>query len=132
LTEALERPTQWELGVLRPLTTKTSRNGETFDPDKPALVKAGKPRKRIWADDDVEEIGYDDLRNAAYALRKRLDYGHGAAPDLDDAQRAARRIIVEHIIDALIRATTIERIGGTWAIDATGQWAWTRGPSKRK
>ncbi|MGY1814334.1 hypothetical protein [Blastococcus sp. SYSU D00820] len=132
LTEALPRDKQWELGVLRPTTTKNRANGKPFDPDAPALVKNGKPRKRIWTEDGVEEISYDDLYNAATALRKRLDYGHGAAPGLDDAERAARQDAVEQIIDALIAATTIPRTGSTWGLDATGQWAWTRGPSKRK
>lgn len=132
LTESLPRETQWELGVLRPLTTAAARNDDSFDPDAPALVKAGKPRKRIWAEDGVEEIGYDDLHNAATALRKRLDYGHGSAPDLDEVTRVVRRGIVEQIVDRLIAISTIDRIGGTWAIDATGQWVWSRGPSLRK
>ena len=29
------------------------------------------------------------------------------------------------------RLTLTAWIGSTWALDATGQWAWTRGPSKR-
>lgn len=132
LTEALSRETQWRLGVLRPLTTATSPRGQIFDPDEPALTRAGKPRKRRWADDGVEEVGYDDLYNAATAMRKGLDYGEGAAPDLDDDSRVVRRDTVERVIDALIGVTTIERTGSTWAIDATGQWVWTRGPSKRK
>ena len=46
---------QWELGVLRPPTTTKRTNAKPFDPDAPALVKNGKPRKRIWAEDGVEE-----------------------------------------------------------------------------
>ncbi|MGY1618168.1 hypothetical protein ACI797_15625 [Geodermatophilus sp. SYSU D00691] len=49
LTEALPRDKQWELGVLRPPTTTKRTNAKPFDPDAPALVKNGKPRKRIWA-----------------------------------------------------------------------------------
>src|SRR4051812_4200108 len=52
LTESLPRETQWDLGVLRPLTTATKKGatttslkkGKPFDPDAPALVKLGKPR----------------------------------------------------------------------------------------
>lgn len=135
LTQALPRECQWDLGVLRPLTSKTGhdkRGKKKYDPDAPVLVKAGKPRKRIWVEDGVEEIGYDDLWNAATALRERLDYGYGAAPNLDPVTREVRRGIVERIVDVLIETTTIPRLGGTFAIDATGQWAWSRGPAKRK
>lgn len=133
LTQTLPRDVQWELGILRPPTTKRRFPHDVpFDPDAPALVKNGKSRKRIWAADGVEEISYDDLHNAATAIRKRLDYGHGAAPGLGEAERAVRRSIVGQVIDSLIDATTIARTGGTWAIDATGQWAWTRGPGKDK
>jgi hypothetical protein len=61
-------------------------------------------------------------------IRSKLDYGHGSAPKLTDAERVERREIVDQIVDALIAVTTIARAGTAWAIDATGQWAWSRGP----
>ncbi|MHB1614538.1 MAG: hypothetical protein ACYCYA_09515 [Actinomycetes bacterium] len=120
LIEALPRDIQWDLGVLRPLTTAATRNDASFNPDAPALVRAGKPRKRIWAGDGVEQVGYDDPYNAANALRRRLDYGHGVAPTLDEHTRATRRGTVEQFIDALIRTTTIDRTGSTYATDDEG------------
>lgn len=132
LTESLPRETQWDLGVLRPVTTARATGGDRFDPDTPTLTRAGKPRKRIWDADGVEEVGYDDLYNAVSAMRKRLDYGVGSAPSLDDEERARRRKRVEEVVDALLITTTIPRTGDTWAIDSTGQWAWSRGPVSRK
>lgn len=46
--------------------------------------------------------------------------------------RAARQGVAEEIIDALIAAATVPRTGNTCVLDATGQWAWTRGLGKRK
>jgi hypothetical protein len=46
--------------------------------------------------------------------------------------RAARQGVAEEIIDALIAVATVPRTGNTCALDATGQWAWTRGLGKRK
>ena len=114
LTESIDRQTQWDLGVLRPLTTlnpasSRRRPSAPFDPDAPALVVAGKPRKRIWGQDGVEEIGYDDLSNATVALRKRWDYGFGSAPGLTPEERERRQQVIEEVIDALIGATTIAR-----------------------
>jgi hypothetical protein len=130
LTECLPRATQWDLGVLRPLTSQNHRRHDAYDPEAPALTVGGKPRKRIWASQGVEEIGYDDLANAAQKLRDRLNYGPGSAPDLDPEERASRKKIVEQAVDALIAISSIERTGSTWAIDATGQWAWHRGGEK--
>ncbi len=83
----------------------------------------------MWEADGVEEIGYDDLANAAKRLRERLDYGLGSAPGLSDGEREARQAAVEAIVDSLIRVTTVPRTGSVFAIDATGQWAWTKGPT---
>lgn len=139
LTEALSREDQWALGVLRPISAAAPRDKKTgelryvpLDPDAPTLVKDGKQRKRRWEDRGVEELSYDDLHHAVAALRRRLDYGPGSAPDLGDEERAARRGVIEGVVDALIEVTTIARTGSTYAIDATGQWAWTRGPRKVK
>ncbi len=139
LTEALSREDQWELGVLRPISGAAPRDKKTgdlryvpLDPDAPRLTKNGKPRKRRWEERGVEELSYDDLHHAAVALRRRLDYGPGSAPDLGDEERAARRGVIEGVVDALITVTTIPRKGSTYAIDATGQWAWTRGPKRVK
>lgn len=131
LTESLSRESRWELGVLRPLTTATPRP-KKVDLKKRKRGNAGKPPKRIWVEDGVEEIGYDDLHNAATRLRKNLDYGLGAAPDLDEVTRTLRQGVIEQFVDALLCLTTIPRTGSTWAIDATGQWAWSRGPSHPK
>ena len=84
LSEALPRDLQWELGVLRPLTTAHTAEDRGFDPEEARLTKNGKPRKEIWVEDGYERLGYDDLVNVVSKLRRRLDYGHGSAPDLDD------------------------------------------------
>lgn len=132
----LPREKQWDLGVLRPLTTlsrtSTRSTKGPFDPAAPRLTSNGKHRKPIWYEQGIEEIGYDDLHNASKIIRDRLDYGHGSAPDLDDATRGARRMLVAEIVDRLLSITTLPRRGSIYAIDATGQWAWSRGPRKRK
>lgn len=135
LTEALDRQTKWDLGVLRPCVTKsrsTAPRGQVHDPDASALVARGKPRKRIWSETGIEELSYDDLHNATRYLRTAWDYGVGSAAGLSQAERVARRTTIDQVVDALIVTTTIPRTGTTWAIDATGQWAWHRGPQKRK
>lgn len=134
LTEALDRDTQWELGVLRPCVTKARTShprGAVPGVMTPALVANGKQRKRVFPT-GVEEIGYDDLHNATRTLRQRWDYGHGSAPDLDPAERARRAAAIADVAQALIDATTIDRSGGTFAIDGTGQWAWERGSARAK
>lgn len=130
LTQALPRDVQWDLGVLRPLTTDGSGQGGAFDPDAPTLVVAGKPRKRRWPEDGVEMIGYDDLHNASADVRKRFDYGVRSAPKLRSEVRLARKAVVCAVKDALIDATTIQRKGSAFAVDGTGQWAWRRGLAK--
>ena len=144
LTTALSVQTRCELGVLRPPTTSGNASDAPFDPQMPVKIELGvdpnpgdrrrrptaKKPKRRWA--GVEELSYDDLHNAVSAFRQRLDYGHGTAPDLDPATRAARRLVLALICDSLIRCTTIPRLGGTWAIDETGQWVWTVGHAKPK
>ncbi len=129
LTQAVDRETQWALGVLRPCVTK-SRTGHAKGAVAgvlvPALVANGKQRKRVFPN-GVEEIGYDDLHNATRILRQRWDYGLGSAPGLEPAERQRRQRCIGDVVDALIQTTSIERTGSTWAIDATGQWAWDRG-----
>ena len=127
LTQSLPRDAQWDLGVLRRLTTGGTGQGLAYDPDAPALAVAGKPRKKRWALDGVEMIGYDDLHNASAGMRRNWDYGPRSAPALDPADRAARKAVVYAVRDALIEGSTIPRSGSTLAIDGTGQWSWRRG-----
>ena len=128
LTEALPRDLQWELGVLRKVTT-ASPGERDFDPEQPLMTSNGKPRKEIWIDQGYERLGYDDLANAVAKVRKQLDYGHGTAPGLDDVERLRRRETVEDIVDRLLASSSIPRSCSTAAIDGTGIWAWNRGPS---
>lgn len=128
LTQALPREMQWELGVLRPLTTTKATTRAAHDPEAARLTTNGKPRKEIWTDEGYERLGYDDLVNAVTKLRARLDYGHGSAPNLTPEERAQRRSLVEDAIDRLIAATVIPRTCSTVAIDGTGQWSWNIGP----
>ncbi|MET3963069.1 hypothetical protein ABIE44_003003 [Marmoricola sp. OAE513] len=130
LTQNLPREFQLELGVIRPLTTTAPRLPADYDPEKPRLTRNGKQRKEIWVEDGYERVGYDDLAKVVTAFRKKLDYGHGTAPDLTDQEREQRRTKVESIVDALIGTTVLTRSGSTVAIDGTGIWAWNRGPSK--
>jgi hypothetical protein len=127
LTEALSREMQWELGVLRSLTTSDPKLPRDYNPETARLTKSGKPRKEIWAEEGMERLGYDDLVNAVKKLRTELDYGHGTAPDLDENERTARRDLVDEVVDRLIGVSVIDRVGSTVAIDGTGQWAWTLG-----
>ncbi len=134
LTEAVDRETQWALGVLRPCVTKKRTahpKGAVPGLLVPALVANGKQRKRVFPT-GVEEISYDDLHNATRILRNRWDYGAGSAPGLDPDERERRRLCIGDVVQALIETTSIERTGGTWAIDATGQWAWERGRTRGK
>jgi hypothetical protein len=134
LTEALDRDTQWQLGVLRPCVTRTRSShakGAVPGDMSPALVAKGKQRKRVFPN-GVEEIGYDDLHNVTRALRKCWDYGLGSAPELEPEEREHRRRTIGDAVDSLVEVTTIARVGSTWAIDATGQWAWQRGHLRRK
>ena len=91
LTEALPRDLQWELGVLRPLTTTSTAKPRQHDPELARLTKNGKPRKEIWVEEGYERLGYDDLVNVVKKIRDDLDYGRGAAPDLHDDERLRRR-----------------------------------------
>jgi hypothetical protein len=130
LTEALPRELQWELGVLRLLTTASSGTRPAHDPAVARLTRNGKPRKEIWAEEGYERLGYDDLVNVVNKLRRDLDYGQGAAPDLDDLDRERRRGLVEEAVDRLIGVSVIPRTSTTCAIDGTGQWSWNIGPKK--
>ncbi len=132
LTQALPREMQWELGILRPLTTSNSTKRAAHDPEAARMTRNGKPRKEIWPDEGYERLGYDDLVNAVAKIRARLDYGHGSAPDLHPAERAARRTQVEDAVDSLITVTVVPRTCSTVAIDATGQWSWNIGPKKEQ
>lgn len=131
LTETLPRQMQWELGVLRKVTTLSAADRD-YDPEQARLTKNGKPRKEIWVDEGYERLGYDDLANAVTKLRKELDFGYGTAPDLDDTERMRRRAIVEEIVDRLLATSSIPRSCSTAAIDGTGIWAWNRGSSTTK
>ncbi|KRF19382.1 hypothetical protein ASG90_20415 [Nocardioides sp. Soil797] len=131
LTQALPRETQWDLGILRPLTTRASKRA-VHDPEQASLTKNGKPRKELWVDEGYERLGYDDLANVVNKLRARLDYGHGSAPDLDSEERDRRRGLVEEAVDRLIAVSVIPRTCSTVAIDGTGQWSWNIGPKKEQ
>lgn len=132
LTQALPRDMQWELGVLRPLTTSNSTKRAAHDPQATRLTTNGKPRKEIWIDEGYERLGYDDLVNAVSKIRSRLDYGLGSAPGLTAAERISRRTLVEDAVDSLISVTVVPRTCSTVAIDATGQWSWNIGPKKEQ
>ncbi|GGB98954.1 hypothetical protein [Cellulomonas carbonis] len=135
LTEAVDREAQWALGVLRPRVTKsTARHPKGAVPGilAPALVENGKQRKRVFPN-GAEEVSYDDLHNATRHLRQRWDYGIGSAPNLEADERARRAETIGDVVEALIVATTVPRVSGaSWAIDATGQWAWDRGGARAK
>lgn len=131
LTQTLPRDLQWELGILRPLTTLSTTDRD-FDPEQARMTSNGKPRKEIWLDQGFERLGYDDLSNAVLRVRARLDYGHGTAPDLDDEERGRRRNAVEDLVDRLITVSIIPTGSTTYAIDGTGQWSWNIGPKKPK
>ena len=78
-------------------------------------------------------LSYDDLHNATRTLRRLWDYGTGSAPDLTAEERELRRATMAQVANALIGATTIERMSGSaFAIDATGQWAWHLGDGRGK
>lgn len=130
LTQALSKQTQCQLGILRRLTTASNAPSAAYDPQMPAPVISGKRGKRRW--DSVEEISYDDLVNAVAMIRRLTDYGPLTAPNLTPEQRNARRNLVDQLIDALIGVSTIPRAGTTAEIDATGQWAWSRGRDEDK
>jgi hypothetical protein len=129
LTQSLSVQDQWDIGVRRP-----SLKGATLEiaeePSEGTLVDPAKPRKKRWA--TVEQVSYDDLMHASERMRKDLDYGPSTGAKHSAEERARRQEIVEQIVDLLIDRTTIPRLTGYWAIDATGQWAWTRGPGKEK
>lgn len=134
LTMNLTREDQWRLGVLRKaVTTRPSRD----EPDSPdwytkKLNKRGKRQKITW--NGFEQVGYDDLVNAVRHFRDLFDYGAGTAPDLNPVERARRAKAVAAMKTALIAPTLISRPanGTAIALDATGQWAWSRGPDKMK
>lgn len=130
LTQALPRDLQWELGVLRPLTTTKATKRRRFDPEKARLTKNGKARKEIWVKDGYERLGYDDLVNVVTRVRKNLDYGYGSAPSLSDEERTRRRGLVEEAVDRLVGVSVIPRKCTTVAIDGTGQWSWNVGSKK--
>ena len=132
LTEALPRDMQWELGVLRPLTTTKATRRTAHDPEAARMTKNGKPRKEIWADEGYERLGYDDLINSVTKLRSRLDYGYGSAPGLEPEERIRRRSLVQDAVDRLITISVIPRTCSTVAIDGTGQWSWNVGPKKEQ
>lgn len=132
LTESLPRELQWELGVLRPLTTTCTAKPREHDPEQARLTKNGKPRKEIWVEEGYERLGYDDLANVVNRLRARLDYGHGSAPNLTPGERVHRRGLVEDAVDRLITVSVIPRTCSTVAIDGTGQWSWNIGPKKEQ
>lgn len=132
LTQALPREMQWELGVLRPLTTTNATTRTVHDPEASRLTNNGKPRKEIWTDEGYERLGYDDLVNATNKLRARLDYGQGSAPKLTPLERVRRRGLVEEAVDRLITVSVIPRLCSTVAIDGTGQWSWNIGPKKEQ
>ncbi|RYP84229.1 hypothetical protein EKO23_16340 [Nocardioides guangzhouensis] len=127
LTEALPRDMQWELGILRPLTTRAPKLPGDYDPETARLTKSRKPRKELWVEEGYERLGYDDLINATTKIRAALDYGHGTQPNLDDAERERRRSLVEDAVHRLITVTVVPRVGTSLAIDGTGQWVWSRG-----
>ena len=129
LTVALPRETQWELGVLRPLTTKHRKTALAYDPERSALTNNGKPIKEVWIEDGIERLGYDDLTNAVEKLTKGLAYGNSALAGVSPEERTTRQRTVEDAVDCLIAISVIERLGNTVAIDGTGQWAWSIGSS---
>lgn len=128
LTTSIPRNMQWDLGILRPLTPRSTAR-TVDDPDLPDV--RAKPRKRVWRDREVEQLGYDDLVNAFNAMH-RLDYGLGSEPGLDGTEREQRARAIEDLVDRLLVVSTIPRTGSYFAIDETGQWAWTRGKEKGK
>jgi hypothetical protein len=134
LTEAVDRETQWTLGILRPRVTKSTKQhpkGAVPSLLTAAIVERGKPRKRVFPN-GIEEISYDDLHNATRTLRKLWDYGTGSAPYLDPEERERRRRTIGDVAEAYLITTTIGRTGGGWAIDETGQWAWNLGGGRGK
>jgi len=128
LTESLSVQEQWDIGVRR----VSLRKKGTAKAKRRALAVADPAKPRKKRGEDWEIVSYDDLMHASERIRKDLDYGPGTGAHLTDAERQRRQGIVEQIVDALIDSTTLPRTASYWAIDATGQWAWTRGAGKEK
>ena len=63
-------------------------------------------------------------------LAEKLDYGHGSAPDIDDADREARRVALMGVVDAMLKATLPPRQFAAFALDTSGIWAWGRAPRR--
>lgn len=135
LTQFLTREDQWRLGVLRRAVTTSKKPAEVGpEPDwyTPVFGPRGKRRKIRWG--NFEQIGYDDLCHVVTRFRDLYDYGPGTAPKLSPAERQARAEGVAAIAAALLAPTLIPRPdnGFYYAIDATGQWSWSRGSARIK
>ena len=133
LTQALPREMQWELGVLRPLTTTKATTRPAARP------RGGAPdQERQAAQGDLDRRG---LR--APGLRRPRQRRQQAArpPRLRARVRteprhprsgSSRRSLVEDAVDRLITVSVIPRPCSTVAIDGTGQWSWNIGPKKEQ
>lgn len=133
LTSFLTRDDQWRLGVLRRAATTSKANpDEGPEPDwyTPRYGPSGKRKKIRWG--NFEQIGYDDLCHVVQRYRELHDYGYGTAPHLTPTERKARENAVSTIAQAFVNPTLIPRpVDGVYcALDATGQWAWSKGAAK--
>jgi hypothetical protein len=107
LTEHLSVEDQLHLGVLRAERDETGR------------AQA------------VPAVSIHDLNYVTKALKKHLEYGIGNAPDLDDAERDRRHQVVKDYSDALMDVFDLGFTSATYAVDATGYWAWGKGAHRQ-
>ncbi|MBT0995525.1 hypothetical protein KIN34_14665 [Cellulomonas sp. DKR-3] len=135
LTTGLSRQDQWDLGVLRPLTSK-SLTERTQGSTKTVNVLDLRSRKSMSkardAEAGYETVSQQDLHRASQKIRDHLDHGKWSAAKLSVAERDDRARVMARIVDGVLRVTTIGRLGTTFAIDATGIWSWRIGKTKRR
>lgn len=62
-------------------------------------------------------------------VSERLEYGLGSAPpspEIDDAERERRRVVVAQVLQAMLDATLVPRTFTAHALDTSAFWAWGR------
>jgi hypothetical protein len=106
LVERIPFDEQFRLGIRRWVTEKTT--GERY----------------------ADIITKADLDNVTKAINRDLGYGRDTGQNLDDAERARRRSVIQAYCDALMDAFDLGWTSTTYAMDATGIWSWARGKAK--
>lgn len=103
LTEELPLALQRDLGVLR----------TTVDPQTGDEAETPFPISRLYS--------------LSRTITAKLSHGATSAPKLNPDQRARRAAALQQVVDALIDATVPDIAGASYALDATGVWAWAIG-----